>query len=60
VRALFQAIEVCLVNLEALARVASHGAEDDDHDRVARAMGWMVAFGRVWVDLVWRRLQPTL
>jgi hypothetical protein len=54
VRALFQAIEVTLVNLEILALKATSRLADGDEEGATRALEWMVCFGRAWEDLAWR------
>jgi hypothetical protein len=54
VRALFQAIEVTVVNLEHLAWQAGAQARSSSVADVVSTLDWMVSFGRCWVDLAWR------
>jgi hypothetical protein len=54
VRALFQACEVAVVNMELLARRSQHFATARDVPALARNLRWVLAFAKVWADLSWR------
>ncbi|MFF7332767.1 hypothetical protein [Streptomyces sp. NPDC008150] len=52
-RALFQAMEIGLVNLEELADEATARLRDGRPRAAERSIGWMVGFGQLWAELAW-------
>lgn len=59
-RALFQAMEIGLANLEELADEATARLRSGRPHAAERSIGWMVGFGHLWSELAWlvRELAP--